>query len=203
LHQVNAFAVASVAVFEVQRSVLDTSQDSPMINVSRIAQGQPISATTALELVTAATALWRRGGHPLFAWSWDGTAGYEWQSDTATPTNILDGTTAAAATTLGFPIAVPYAGAVNSSAVAVVFYAYASVTPGEEGAIQFRNQAGSTLATITVTDTTDTWYSTTGNLADFRGAPQTTRIEVYAYLTVTGAADALTIKACGAFMYTA
>lgn len=196
-HQVNAYAVQSVTAYEASRSVLDTTTDTNAIDTTKIATLQPITTTTAHAIYALADKLWKRGGHPLFAWNMDGTTALATAATTAA--NFLDATTTTSSTTMGWPINIPYSGSLDSSNVGIVFWTNAYVSAGT-GTITLRDQAGAIKATISVTATAATWQSTTGNLSDLAGVTPTTRLEVYASVT---AANTLNIHACGAFLYVA
>jgi hypothetical protein len=204
LHQINAFDIVSVVAYEVPRAVLDSSVDSPIVNVTRISQGAGIygGATPSgavHELHEVADKLWRRGGHPLMYWSRDGATALATTAGSAA--NIIDETTTPAATTYGWPVQLTYSGSLDSSDVGIVFWvnAYVSNALGT-GTITLRDQANNVIATCSVTGTSAAWYSDTGTLTDGSGGTPTTRIEVYA--EVSGGYT-LSVHAFGAFMYTA
>jgi hypothetical protein len=197
LHQLNAYSVVSVEAYELSRSTLDTTTDTNVIDTRQIAAGLPITTVTTNKIYALADKLWKRGGHPLFVWNMDGASALAKTNTSAA--NFIDGTTTPTSTTLGFPINIPFSGSLDSSDVGIVFWTNAYVSAGT-GTITLRDQAGTVMATISVTATSATWQSTTGNLADFAGTTPTTRLEVYASVT---AANTLNIHALGAFMHVA
>ena len=199
LHQVNAYAVQSVVVHEEVRAVLDTETDTGVIDTTKIADGQPItggSGSQLNELLAAADMIWKRGPR-LWAWSVDGASPLAITATTAA--NVIDGSTTPTSTTLGHPIEIPHAGSLNSSDVGVVFWLNAYVSNAlATGTVTLRNQIGTILATISVTATSATWYSTTCNLQDASGGVETTRLEVYASVTST---YTLNLHAFGVFVH--
>lgn len=199
LHQVNAFAVVSVSAFEVARPVLDTTADTLAIDTTEIAALAPITSDTANSILALSDKLWRRGGHSLWCWSVDGATPLGITASTAA--NILDGTTTPTSTTMGQIVQVPYAGSLDSSAVACVLWLNAYVSNAlATGTVTLRDQTGTILGTISVTGTSATWYSTTVNLVDGSGGVPTTRLELYASVTAT---YTLNVHAFGCFMYKA
>jgi hypothetical protein len=201
LHQINAFDVVSVVAYEVPRAVLDSAEDSPIVNVTRISQGAGIYGApgTVKELHAVADKLWRRGGHPLMYWSRDGATALATTAGTAA--NIIDETTTPASTTYGWPVKLSYSGSLDSGNVGVVFWVNAFISNAlGTGTITLRDQANNVIATATVTGTTQAWYSATGTLSDASGATPTTRLEVYAEIS---GGYTLSVHAFGCFQYVA
>ncbi len=199
LHQFNSMAVQAVTAYEVTRPVLDTATDTGAIDTTKIATLHPITSTTANSILALADKIWKRGGHSLFVWNVDGATAMAITATTAA--NILDSTTTATSTTMGWPVHVEYSGSLNSPHVGVVFWVNAYVSnAAATGTITLRDQDGTVIATISVTATSATWYSATGNLSDYSGSNPTERLEVYASVTST---YTLSLHAAGCFMYVA
>lgn len=200
-HQINVFSLRSICVYEDTRAVLDTGAESA-IDVAKIAHHWPITTTTMAGLRTLASTLWKRGGHPLLWWST--TDGVGLAETGSSVNNLHDGTTTATASTFGHPVSIPYSGALHTANVGVVAWVCARVNNAlATGTVQFRDQAGNVICSVSVTGTADdetAWYSTTGNLSDASGATPTTRVEVYGSVTAT---YQLIVYAYGMFQYVA
>lgn len=207
LHQFNSMAVQAVTVYEVTRPVLDTSVDTGTIDTTKIkcfdpitGRGpDPLTANTTHSILALADKIWKRGGHPLFAWNVDGATAMAITATTAA--NILDSTTTTTSTTMGWPVHIEYSGSLDSSNVGVVFWVNAYVSnAAATGVVALKDQDGNTMASISVTATSATWYSTTANLTDASGSNPTERLEVYASVTST---YQLNLHAAGVFMHVA
>lgn len=204
LHQINAYAVQSVVAFEVPRTILDTSQDSPVVDTSRIGQGKPITTATAAQILASSASL-ADHGMPLFSWSVDGTIALPCST---TNRNVFDATTTVASTTLGWPVDMEYLGRKDGSTggnVFVTVWAYCThdVAFGATGGVlTFRDQSNNDLGTLTVSGTIPAWFTTGFSLDS-----TVTRVEVYGDSTSGivdpeggGATNSLEIAAIGMFL---
>jgi hypothetical protein len=179
LHQINAYAVQSAVAYELPRSLLDTSQDSPVIDTSRIAQGRPITTATAAQLLASSASLVSHG-MSLFSFSVDGVNAIP---ASTTNRNILDGTTTPTASTLGWPVDLEFLGqkqgtGASSSNISVTAWAYLTHAPAfgaSEGTVTFKDQDDNDLGTLDGFGVTFPAWVSTG----FSIASNVTRIEVY------------------------
>lgn len=176
LHRTNLARLVSSSLFEVMPVTMDTTIQTIACDASAFFNGGPITQAQIESLNLAADKVWRRG-HPLGWWTTDlpgdersrtsGTAANLWDQTIATPTSISP----------GWPVSVPYSGSLDSASVPVICWAYAECSGGT-GAVTFRDQDNTTLATISPVGAA-TWYAVTGNLADNAQGAQTTKVDVF------------------------
>lgn len=194
LHQSNRFNLQTVTVYEIPRTVL-LSSESSFVEVAPFYHPGFILDGSIAGLVSGAEKLWKRGGHPIFQWSRDGTAYVTRTTNTAA--NLLDQTvTTVSANSPGWPVSVPYSGTLSTTTVPCIAWCYALTNAGT-GTIEIKNQAGTVLATFSV-GSANTWQSTTLNLTD-AGGTQTTKLDVH--ITGPGGGNTLSVAGVGVFMY--
>jgi Tfp pilus assembly protein PilX len=196
LHQSNRFGIRSVTVCEIPRTII-TDADANYVADEIAVTGQ-VFGSSVTELFAGAEKLWKRGGHPLVQWTRASTTSVTRTTNTAV--NIDDSTvTTVTADSPGYYINVPYSGTLDSTGVGVMAYLHATCTGGT-GVVEFKNQAGTVLATFNVTSA-DSWQGGAATPFTDAGGTETTKIDIH--ITGPGGADTLSVNAAGLFMYVA
>lgn len=139
--------VSGLAVYELQRTTLDTSVDTYCVDESQFGAPRPIYTTATNQLQTTLQRLWKRQGALGFAWCIDnGTA---LTRSSATSANVLDATTAYTSGTAGFPVRPQYRNALNDTTLPVRLWAVATQTTGT-GTVTFVGSGG-TIGSVSIT----------------------------------------------------
>lgn len=144
----------SATVFELQSMTTHFDGYLPQ----NFTEQSQILDTYRRNLAAVVRELWLKAGAKVFTWSVDdGSAPI--QTTSATPTNIIDGTsTAVSAATPGFTLDMRYKNRASSSTVPVEFVAFGSCTVGTNGVIVVKDSAGVVQAAIsTAWSATPSW----------------------------------------------
>lgn len=121
----------------------------------------PIFDVHQRQLITGARAMWKLQAANLFTWSVDDAASPRTRSS-ATPVNVIDNSSTAAATDKpGFTIDLRNRARTSTGTVPVKFWAYGTVGAGSGGSVILKDSTDTTVATIS---SITGWASTTANL---------------------------------------
>lgn len=152
--------LVSAVVYE-QKAQSDTDEG---YLPTQYAVTQPIYDALRQSLAPLATEMWTHSGGTHVHWSADTDAAARTRTST-TDINLLDNvSTSVSANSLGWTLDNVYRNTASTTTVPYVFKALGKVAAGAGGHVYLKNSAGTVLATLTITATSPTWYSTTVSL---------------------------------------
>lgn len=180
----------AITAYEIAPSVVDTTIE-PFVDSQQGAVGFPVFDSTRQDILEGLSNLWRRNGAHLLTWAGvgDGT-GVAVVGTTAT--NIIDGTTAVAASSAGYYLD----GLENlcrisdSTTIDVVLATYASSSSGT-GQVRLQDSTG-TRASVAVTGVA-AWYTSATTIANTNTMD---KVDVQVLDTVSGAGTTTVYAVC-------
>lgn len=175
----NGARVIAATLFEVPRPSLNTASND-CVDLGAFAQNLPITDAALGDMMLCLQSAYKRLGAHYVGWSMNATTPVTVTS--ATVQNILDtSVTTGSDNSPGFPVSTGYRGTHDSTNVPVVFAAYMKTSAGT-ATLTAKDQANTTLGTISTASTTEGWVTGTMNLT----ADTTRKIDIMASATGGG-----------------
>jgi hypothetical protein len=181
----------SASAYEMHVGEVDTT-DGQVADTGLFADGADITDAQHKRLCAEGPhALWKGNATHLFTLVPDAIDG-TWSTASSTETNMVSASTTVSDATIGYKPNVQFLDPVHTSNVAVVFAAHCSVSAGT-GTIKLKDGSG-TIATLSPTNTSADWVTTTGNLS---GSSSSHKVDVH--FACTG--GTLTVRSVVCYVY--
>lgn len=191
--------IMSVGAHEEASNLIDESttffvEDSPTLFF-------PIYDSLRVITVGGMSDMWKRNGSHLLSWTRNGSSSPTFT--TTTWTNIVDSTTAVAASTAGYYLGdtglslAPHCRISTPTTCNVVFAAHASCAGGSTGEVRLQDSTGTRISLAGIGSTSQ-WYTTTTSFADV-----TTLGKLDLQARVAAGGSTLTLNAVSMYCYVA
>lgn len=168
IDEIDGARILAICVHEEHYEEIDTSRDFYVDQLGG-QTGFPIYDATRGRLLEGLSKVWRRGGPMLLCWPGETTA--PTFTGGTTFTNIIDSTTAVAASSAGWYLGDTdatlemLARMSDNKTIDVVFAVYAQVTGGNTGEVRLQDSGG-TRCSITGVTTTLQWHTSSTTIAN-------------------------------------